>query len=41
MRDLVPETSGLSFWADYADDGVSGGDVDVVLQALRSEMLLA
>ena len=25
VRDLVPGTAGLSFWADYADDGVSGG----------------
>ena len=41
MRDQVPATSRLAFFADYADDGVDGGTPKDVWEALRGEMAMA
>jgi len=40
MRDRIPEVSGLGFAADFADDGVDGGDCDTVLKVLEKEIEL-
>ena len=40
MRDRIPEVSGLDFSADFADDGVEGGDCEAVYKVLEKEMAL-
>ena len=40
MRDRIPEVRGLDFAADFADDGVDGGDCDAVLKVLEREIEL-
>jgi hypothetical protein len=40
MRDRIPEVAGLDFAADFADDGVDGGDVDNVFAVLEREIAL-
>ena len=40
MRDRIPEVAGLDFAADFADDGVDGGDCDTVLKVLEKEIQL-
>ena len=34
MRDRITEVGDLDFAADFADDGVDGGDCDVVFKVL-------
>ena len=41
VRDGVSELPDLSFAADYADDGVYGGDYETVLRVLKEEMAVA
>eukprot|EP00973_Karenia_brevis_P084734 11757428-Karenia_brevis.AAC.1 len=41
MRDRVEGVEGLDFMADFADDGVIGGDCDSVLKVLRGEIAIA
>jgi len=40
MRDRIPEVGGLDFAADFADDGVDGGDCDAVFNVLEREIAL-
>ena len=40
MRDRVPEVRELDFAADFADDGVDGGDCDIVFKVLEKEIAL-
>ena len=40
MRDRVAEAASLDFYADYADDGVDGGDYDAVYRVLEREIAL-
>lgn len=40
MRDCIPEVAGLDFTADFADDGVDGGDCDAVFRVLEKEIAL-
>eukprot|EP00973_Karenia_brevis_P009890 1337399-Karenia_brevis.AAC.1 len=40
MRERIPEVSQLDFAADFADDGVDGGDAKTVLEVLRGEIAL-
>eukprot|EP00973_Karenia_brevis_P062744 8723725-Karenia_brevis.AAC.1 len=40
MRDKVDGVDRLQFMADFADDGVIGGDVDDVLRVVRGEIAL-
>ncbi len=35
MRDRIPEVGNLNFAADFADDGVDGGDCDAVYKVLE------
>eukprot|EP00973_Karenia_brevis_P078574 10907959-Karenia_brevis.AAC.1 len=41
MRDRVEGVEELDFMADFADDGVMGGDCDSVLKVLRGEIAIA
>jgi hypothetical protein len=41
VRELTPAAEGLSFQADYADDGMDGGMPHVVLATLMQEMAVA
>eukprot|EP00973_Karenia_brevis_P043175 5980398-Karenia_brevis.AAC.1 len=40
MRDRVEGMGDVDFVADFADDGVIGGDVDTVLKILRGELAI-
>ena len=40
MRDRIPEMGGLDFSADFADDGVDGGDCEAVYKVLEKEIAL-
>jgi hypothetical protein len=40
MRGRIPEVGSLDFAADFADDGVDGGDVDNVFAVLEKEIAL-
>ena len=40
MRDRIPEVSQLDFAADFADDGVDGGDYEAVFKVLEKEIAL-
>ena len=40
MRERVPEVSGLAYAADFADDGVDGGDYEAVWRVLEKEIQL-
>ena len=40
LRDRIPEVGELDFAADFADDGVDGGDCDTVLKVLEKEIAL-
>jgi hypothetical protein len=40
MRDRIPKVVGLDFTADFADDGVDGGDCDTVYNVLEKEVAL-
>ena len=40
MRDRIPEAAGLDYSADFVDDGVDGGDCDVVFSVLEKEIAL-
>ena len=40
MRDRIPEVGDLDFAADFADDGVDGGDCDTVFKVLEKEIQL-
>ena len=40
MRDRTPEVDGLDFAADFADDGVDGGDYEAVFKVLEKEIAL-
>ena len=40
MRDRVPEVADLDYAADFADDGVIGGDCDAVWRVLEKEIAL-
>eukprot|EP00973_Karenia_brevis_P057001 7928293-Karenia_brevis.AAC.1 len=41
MRDRIEDVEGLDFMADFADDGVLGGDYRSVLKVLRGEVAIA
>eukprot|EP00973_Karenia_brevis_P030077 4145766-Karenia_brevis.AAC.1 len=41
MRDRVEGVEGVDFMADFADDGVIGGDCRAVLKVLRGEIAIA
>ena len=40
MKNRIPEVGDLDFAADFADDGVDGGDCDTVLKVLEREIAL-
>jgi len=40
MRDRIPEVSNLDYAADFADDGVDGGDYEEVFKVLEKEIAL-
>ena len=40
MRDAIPEVGGLDYAADFADDGVDGGDFEEVYKVLEKEIAL-
>jgi len=40
MRDRIPEARELDFAAEFADDGVDGGDCDTVFKVLEKEIAL-
>ena len=40
MRDRIPDVGSVDFSADYADDGVDGGDYEAVLKVLEKEIEL-
>ena len=40
MRDRIDGVGDLDFVADFADDGVDGGDCDKVLRVLRGEIAI-
>ena len=40
MRDRIPEVGQLDFAADFADDGVDGGDYEAVFKVLEKEIEL-
>ena len=39
MRDAIPEVGGLDYTADFADDGVDGGDFEEVYKVLEKKLL--
>eukprot|EP00973_Karenia_brevis_P062262 8660133-Karenia_brevis.AAC.1 len=41
MRDRVDGMGDVDFVADFADDGVIGGDVETVLKVLRGELAIS
>ena len=40
MRDAIPDVGGLDYAADFADDGVDGGDFEEVYKVLEKEIAL-
>ena len=40
MRERIEEVQGLDYAADFADDGVDGGDFEEVLKVLTREIAL-